>query len=212
MSDNWKSCWNCWRKRRKNRPHQNRYCKVMKTSKIMLMPFFSFSAAGIRAKCHLVSLDLQPLLWAKINGNAMFFAITCFWTPPLWPVMLFRAWRRCHVLPRLALVSFLCALGAVVMFSRAWRWCHVLSRLAPCHVFPRLRQVACRFSVWLVNCLRSISNVSYGYVGKFFVVCLDLQVGLKDLFVLKPTHGVIYNRIHTFFLFSLLLFLFLRFL
>jgi len=39
------------------------------------------------------------------------------WTPALY---FSRAWRRCHVFLRLALVSFFSALGAVVMFSHTW--------------------------------------------------------------------------------------------
>ena len=97
----------------------------------MLLLLFYFSAAGIREKCHLISFELQPVVWA-INQwkRDVFLQSLGTGSPAPGLVMLFRLWRRCRVFPPLGLVSFFCALGAVAMFSRAWRCCHVLPRLS----------------------------------------------------------------------------------
>lgn len=104
------------------------------------MPFFSFSAAGIRAKCHLVSLDLQPLLWAQNQWKRYVFRNHLL----LDPTVMTR-----YAFPCMAPVSCFTALGAGVIFVCAGRYCHV---------FPRLAMVSCFAPFGTLSCFPALET------------------------------------------------------
>lgn len=124
MSDNWKSCWNCWRKRRKNRPHQNRYCKAMKTSKIMLMPFF-FQCCWNKGKMSLSFTRSAASSMGQNQWKRYVFRNHLLLDPTVMTRYAFPCMAPVSCFPALGDGVMFCPVWHLVMFSRAWDRLHV---------------------------------------------------------------------------------------